>query len=94
MSTNTGRAPVWTMALTVALKVKLTVMTSSPGPMSKRTQDGLEGDGPVRHHHGVAHAAVLCPGSLELSGAAAHGDHAGAHDLEHGLLFRLPDVRP
>ncbi len=33
MSTKTGRAPACRIALTVALKVKLTVITSSPGPM-------------------------------------------------------------
>ena len=35
MSTKTGRAPTWTIELTVALKVNETVMTSSPGPMPR-----------------------------------------------------------
>jgi len=33
MSTKTGVAPVWDIASTVAMKVKGTVMTSSPGPI-------------------------------------------------------------
>ena len=32
ISTNTGQAPVYWMAATVATNVKGTVMTSSPGP--------------------------------------------------------------
>jgi len=32
-STNTGRAPAWTMAFAVAAKVIGVVMTSSPGPI-------------------------------------------------------------
>ena len=34
-STKTGLAPAWRMTLAVALNVKLTVMTSSPGPMPR-----------------------------------------------------------
>ena len=35
MSTKTGVAPTRRMTLTVALKLKETVMTSSPGPMPR-----------------------------------------------------------
>ena len=46
---------------TVALKVKLTVTTSSPGPMPSAAQQRLERDGAVGHEDGVPDAAVGGP---------------------------------
>ena len=66
MSTKTGRAPAWRIALAVALKVKLTVMTSSPGPIPSAAEDRLQGHRPVGHEDRVPHAAVGGPGLLEL----------------------------
>ena len=64
------------------------------GTDAERPQDGLEGDGPVGHEHGVPHAAVGGPRLLEFGGSAAHRDHARAKDVEDGLLFVGADVRP
>ena len=61
MSTKTGVAPAWRMTLTVALKLKLTVMTSSPGPIPRARRIASLGHRPVAHHHRVAHAAVRRP---------------------------------
>ena len=40
----------------------------------------------------VLHAAVGGPRFLELGVFAAHRDHAGAKDIEDGLLLVGPDV--
>ena len=92
-STKTGRAPVSRIALTVALNVKLTVTTSSPGPMPSARRMPTERHGPVRHQDRVADAAVRGPGLLELGGPAAHRQHPGAQHLEDGLLLGLAHVR-
>ena len=80
------------MTLTVALKLNETVMTSSPGPMPSAWSTASWATVPLLIRIACLTPQYAAQASSNALVLRAHGEHAGAEDLEDGRLLGGADV--
>ncbi len=93
ISTKTGRAPVYRMALAVATKVRAGHRTSSPGPSPKAAQARCRAAVPLATARAWGTPRKPGPGLLKFLCPGAHGEPARFQDGASPRQFLPPQGR-